>query len=455
MGLKFSKGLSYNSLKKSDQEVYDILLKETKRQQCSLELIASENYTSVACMQGNASIFTNKYAEGYPAPGRRYYGGCEHIDELELLTQKRALEAFNLDPKLWGVNVQALSGSPANFAVYSGLLKPGDSIMGMKLTHGGHLSHSAVTPSGKALSSSSVYFKSAQYGIDTKTNLIDYSTIQSQAMDVKPRLIIVGASAYSRDYNYQKFREIADEAGSLLMADVAHTAGLIASGILNSPFDYCDVVTTTTHKTLRMARGALIFYKLQYKDQIDYSVFPLCQGGAHYNTISAICTGLKQVNTPEFKEYSKRVVKNAQHLSKILCSFGFNVLTGGTDNHLLLIDLSNHGINGAKYEKIAELCGISLNKNTVASDTSALNPSGIRVGTPAMTTRGFTTRDFEFTANIMYDILVITKKIHGVTTGKKLVDFTKNIHKFQEEIDNIKKRVTKHCKKFPLPQVSF
>jgi len=451
MGICGSKSLLYDSLYKSDPELSEIIRKESCRQFFSLELIASENYTSRAVLEANSSIFTNKYAEGYPK--KRYYGGCEFVDELELLTQKRALKAFNISPEQFGVNVQALSGSPANFAVYAGLLHPGDTIMGMKLTHGGHLTHGAITPTGKKLSNSSIFFNSVQYGVDPITGLIDYPALKLLAEEHRPKLIIVGGSAYSRDYDYHQFKIIADSVGAYLMADVAHTSGLIATGLLDSPFEYCDIVTTTTHKTLRGPRAALIFYKNSLKECIDFSVFPGTQGGAHYNTISAVATALHQVSSIEFKDYALSVQLNARVLANELTSLGFTIVTGGTDNHLMLIDLTSHGISGSKFEKIAEMCGMSLNKNTIPADRSALNPNGIRIGTPAMTSRGFNETDFKLTARWLLDILHICKAIQVYASTNKLSDFTKVIHTKEKSIERLKTTISNHCSGFPHPEV--
>lgn len=433
---------------KGDKQLYEILKKEKRRQLCSLELIASENFTSTAVMQANSTIFTNKYSEGYP--GKRYYGGNEHIDELELLCQQRALNAFSLDSNEWGVNVQSYSGSTANFAVYTGLLLPGQKIMGLDLPSGGHLTHGYKT-STKKLSNSSIYFDSMPY-IVGKDFLIDFDELEKRAEEFKPNLIIVGASAYSRDFDYSRFRKIADKHGAYLMADIAHISGLIASKLLNSPFGYCDVVTTTTHKTLRGPRAALIFYKNQYKHAIDFAVFPCSQGGPHNNTIAAVATALHQVSTDEFKEYSRQTIQNAQYLAKCLMKRGFNVLTNGTDNHIVLVSLQS--LTGSKFEKLAELCNVSLNKNTVATSTSALSPVGIRLGTPAMTTRGFTQHDFEFVADILLDIYNLAIKIQTTCVSLKLVEFTKQIQqdRYQKDITAIKNRVSKYCSRFMLPE---
>lgn len=428
-----------------DSELYSILEKETVRQKTSLELIASENYTSRAVLEANGSIFTNKYSEGYV--GKRYYGGNEHIDELETLCKQRALAAFGLDPEQWDVNVQAYSGSPANFAVYTALLRPGDRLMGLDLPAGGHLTHGYYTAQ-RAISASSIYFQSLPYTVDSEGR-IDYEGLERDAARFKPRLIIAGASAYTRDIDYARFRAIADKNKSYLMADIAHTAGLIASGLLTSPFQYCDVVTTTTHKTLRGPRGALIFYRKAHKDAIDFAVFPSCQGGPHNNTIAAIATALKQVQADEFKMYAKQVVRNAQHLAEELKKRGFILVTGGTDNHIVLVNVRANGLTGAQFEHVAELCSISVNKNTIPGDVSALSPSGIRIGTPAMTTRGFGADDFNFVAEVLGEVSELSKKIADSSESKTFAEFKKSCGAFQTEISGLRLKVTTYCEKFP------
>lgn len=433
---------------KEDTEVYEILERETKRQQESLELIASENFTSRAVLEANGTVFTNKYSEGYP--GKRYYGGNEEIDALEILCKKRALAAFGLEDAVWDVNVQSYSGSTANFAVYTALLTPGDRIMGLDLPSGGHLTHGYYTKT-KKISNSSIYFNSLPYGVGTDF-CIDYDALERDAKKFSPKLIIVGASAYVRDYDYARFHAIAKSVGAYLMADIAHTAGLVSAGLLQSPFEVCDVVTTTTHKTLRGPRGALIFYKKELKEKIDFAVFPSSQGGPHNNTISAICTALKQVNTPEYKKYAKQVVKNAQYLATKLQECGFDVLTGGTENHIVMVNVkSSFGIGGSRFEKVAELCNVSINKNTIATDTSALNPSGIRIGTPAMTTRGFMESDFKFVTLALHKIALLTKTIQENTTGTTLADFMQTVPKYESEMKEIREMIIDYCKSFPLP----
>ena len=431
-----------------DVEIHNILMNETERQICSMELIASENFTSRAVMQANGTVFTNKYSEGYP--GKRYYGGNEYIDELEELCQKRALEAFHVDSDNWAVNVQSYSGSPANFSVYTALLKPGDKLMGLDLPSGGHLTHGYATPTRK-ISNSAIYFTSMPYKVRNDTFLIDYDDLEMKTRDFQPKLIIVGASAYPRDYDYKRFRKIADECGAYLMADIAHTSGLITSQLLNDPFEYCDVVTTTTHKTLRGPRGALIFCRKELKDAIDFAVFPSSQGGPHNNTIAGIAVALGQVTTQDFKDYSKQTISNAQQLAKSLWEYDFDIVTDGTDNHIVLVNLTRKGITGSKFEKIAELCNVSVNKNTIATDKSALSPSGVRLGTPAMTSRGFNEEDFKVVASIIHDISQISIKIQQSAESSKMVDFVKAIPLHETDIRTIKHKVSDYCKKFPLP----
>jgi glycine hydroxymethyltransferase len=398
-------------LNEADPEVFTIINKEKERQVKSLELIASENFTSKAVMEVLGSCLTNKYSEGLP--GKRYYGGNEYIDELEILCQERALAAFRLDGKKWGVNVQPLSGSPANFEVYTALLNPHDRIMGLDLPHGGHLSHGFMTPK-RRVSGTSIYFESMPYRLDETTGLIDYDMLEKTAILFRPKLIIAGASAYSRDFDYPRMRKIADSVGAFLMMDMAHISGLVAASIVADPFEYCDVVTTTTHKSLRGPRGGMIFFKkdtilgVDLESAINNAVFPGLQGGPHNNTIGALTVCLKHAQSPEFKAYQKQVVANCRALAKQLVELGYELVSGGTDNHLVLVDLRPLGLDGARVEKILDLASITLNKNSVPGDKSALVPGGIRIGTPAMTTRGFSEKEFIATADLIHEGVQIT-----------------------------------------------
>lgn len=432
-----------------DTDLAAILAAETERQRTSLELIASENFTSKAVLEANGSIFTNKYSEGYP--GKRYYGGNEEIDRLELLCKERALTAFGLDSAVWDVNVQAYSGSPANLAVYTALLKPGDRLMGLDLPAGGHLTHGYYN-SAKKVSASSIYFQSLPYGVGAD-GLIDYAGLERDAQKFKPNLLIAGASAYVRDIDYARFRAIADANKAYLLVDMAHTAGLISAGLLNNPFLYADVVTTTTHKTLRGPRGALIFYKKALKERIDFAVFPSLQGGPHNATIAAIATALKQVATDEYKAYAKQVILNAQTLAYHLQvgARSVPVATGGTDNHIVLMNVAAAGCSAARYERLCELVNISVNKNTLPQDRSALNPSGIRLGTPAMTTRGCGADTWVQIAEILLDVLDLCRRIEGACDGPGLAAFVAACALHTEAIDALRRRVVELVS--PLPYV--
>jgi glycine hydroxymethyltransferase len=343
---------------------------------------------------------SNKYSEGYP--GARYYGGNENIDKAETLCQKRALEAFNLDPEKWGVNVQSLSGSPANFQAYASVLAPHDRIMALDLPHGGHLSHGYQTDT-KKISAVSVFFETFPYRLDEKTGIIDYDRMEENAKLYRPKLIVAGASAYARLIDYERMRKIADLNNAYLLSDMAHISGLVAAGVIPSPFDHSDIVTTTTHKSLRGPRGAMIFYrkgvrsenkkgeKIMYdlESKINFSVFPGFQGGPHNHTISALATALKQASTPEYRAYQGQVLKNCKRLADTLLARGYDLVGGGTDNHLVLVNLkkSRNGLDGARVERVLELVNIAANKNTVPGDVSAMTPGGIRMGTPALTSR--------------------------------------------------------------------
>lgn len=386
-----------------DLQIADLIQKENKRQESVINLIASENYVSEDVLEALGSKFNNKYAEGYP--GARYYGGNEIVDEVERLTQSRALKAFNLNNDDWSVNVQALSGSPANLAVYLALVPQGGKIMGMRLDHGGHLTH------GHKVSASGKFFTTIQYGVDKETELLNYDEIDKLALEEKPKIIVAGYTAYPRIIDWQKFREIADKVGAYLMVDMSHISGLVAGGVYPSPFPYADIVTTTTHKTLRGPRSALIFSKKDERglpEKIDKAVFPGLQGGPHINQIAGVAVALHEASQPDFKEYAEQIVKNAKTLANKLQELGWRIVSGGTDSHLILVDtwMDGKGISGKEASDRLEKDGIIVNKNTIPFDTrSPVDPSGIRLGTPAETTRGKKEKDFEEIAVRIDEIL--------------------------------------------------
>ncbi len=364
-------------LKRVDPEVYDAIQRERNREKEKIVLIASENYVSNAVLEAQGSIFTNKYAEGYP--GRRYYGGCEYADEIETLAIRRAKELFGADH----VNVQPHSGSQANMAVYFSLLKPGDKILGMSLNHGGHLSH------GASVNFSGLLFKSVTYGVSNGTGYIDYDELRKIALEQKPRMIVAGASAYSRVLDFKAFSEIAKEVGAFFMADIAHIAGLIGAGIHPSPVPHADFVTTTTHKTLRGPRGGIIMCRAEYGKRIDKMIFPGIQGGPLVHVIAAKAVALKEALSEEFRTYQGQVVRNARRLAQELTMRGFVLVSGGTDNHLMLVDLTNKKITGKEAEEALDKAGITVNKNSIPYDSRPpAVTSGIRLGTPCVTTRG-------------------------------------------------------------------
>ena len=367
----------YDNIRQQDPAVYDAMMRELQRQRDHIELIASENFVSPAVMEAMGSHLTNKYAEGYP--GARYYGGCQYVDEVENLARDRAVQLFGAEH----ANVQPHSGSQANVAVYLALLKPGDTILGMDLSHGGHLTH------GSKASISGKYFNACFYGVDPETETIDYDKVRQRAEECRPKLIIAGASAYPRFIDFKRMREIADSVGAYLMVDMAHIAGLVAAGEHPSPVPYAHVVTTTTHKTLRGPRGALILCKEELKKKIDSAVFPGTQGGPlmHIIAAKAVCFG--EALKPEFKAYQHQTVLNAAALAKALSEQGLRLVSGGTDNHLMLVDVMSKGRTGMEVQELLDMANITANKNTTPFDTQSVKlTSGMRFGTPAVTTRG-------------------------------------------------------------------
>ncbi|KAB5553169.1 hypothetical protein DKX38_010480 [Salix brachista] len=468
----------------ADPEVHEIINKEKDRQFKSLELIASENFTSRAVMEAVGSCLTNKYSEGLP--GKRYYGGNEYIDELETLCQKRALASFNLDGKKWGVNVQPLSGSPANFEVYTALLKPHDRIMGLDLPHGGHLSHGFMTPK-RRVSGTSIYFESMPYRLDESTGLVDYDMLEKTAILFRPKLIIAGASAYPRDFDYPRMRKndhvlifdwlridqlialvnqqtsmtevdgkdknfhslsrrvvmmenvVEDAVGAFLMMDMAHISGLVAASVVADPL------------SLRGPRGGMIFFKkdpvlgVDMEPAINNAVFPGLQGGPHNHTIGGLAVCLKHAQSPEFKAYQKQVISNSRALANRMVELGYKLVSGGSDNHLILVDLRPLGLDGARVEKILDMASITLNKNSVPGDKSALVPGGIRIGSPAMTTRGFAEKEFVATADLIHEGVQISLEAKKLVSGSKLQDFLKFVKSpdfpLSEKVSDLQRRV--------------
>jgi len=452
-------------LSEADPEVYGLILKEKQRQLKGLEMIASENFTSLPVLECMGSCLHNKYSEGQP--GARYYGGNEFIDEIELLAQRRSLEAYGLSAEKWGVNVQPYSGSPANFAVYTGLVEPHGRIMGLDLPDGGHLTHGFFTPKAK-ISATSIFFESMPYKVDPATGLIDYDALEKSASLFKPKVIIAGVSCYARNLDYARFRQIANKVGSLLMADMAHISGLVATGEVPSPFEYCDIVTSTVHKTLRGPRAGIIFFRkgvkevdrngkevlYDFENKINMSVFPGLQGGPHNHAIAGIAVAMKHATSQEFKQYQHQVVRNAQALASGLADLGYKIVTGGTDNHIVHVDLrSSPGkLSGAKGELILECVNISCNKNTVPGDSSAMNPSGIRLGTPGLTTRGLKCSDMTTVIRFIDDAMQLATQVQAAS-GPKLVDFKAKLKtpEFQSKVEVIRGKVEQFAEHFRLP----
>lgn len=392
----------FENLKKIDPQIYESMEKELIRQQRNIELIASENIVSMAVMETMGSHLTNKYAEGYP--GRRYYGGCEHVDEIESLAIERVKKIFGAEH----ANVQPHSGANANMGVYFAILNPGDKVIGMNLSQGGHLTH------GSPVNISGQYFDFTEYGVSTEDGRIDYENVRKIANEVKPKLIVAGASAYPREIDFRKFREIADEVGAMLMVDMAHIAGLVATGLHQNPCEVADFVTTTTHKTLRGPRGGVILCKEKYAKAIDKAIFPGTQGGPLEHVIASKAVAFKEALEPGYKEYQIQVVKNANRLAEELLKRDFKLVSGGTDNHLVLIDLTNKNITGKEAEKKLDEVYITANKNTIPYDPNgALVTSGIRIGTPAVTTRGMIEEDMVDIAEAIDLCLTYNKKLEA------------------------------------------
>ena len=384
----------YNFLDKVDPQIAQAIRDEASRQQNKIEMIASENFTSRAVMEACGSEMTNKYAEGYP--GKRYYGGCEFVDVAEKLAIDRVKELFGAEH----ANVQAHCGASANMGVYLAMLKPGDTVMGMDLSNGGHLSH------GSPVNISGMYFNFVSYGIDPETEMIDFDEVRRIAQECKPKLIVAGASAYPRTIETNKFREIADEVGALLMVDMAHIAGLVAGGDHPNPVEYADFVTTTTHKTLRGPRGGVILCKEEYAKAIDKAMFPGLQGGPLMHVIAGKAVCFQEALQPEFKEYSHQIIRNAQAMAEALKKHDFELVSGGTDNHLVLVKLVNKGLTGKVAEKLLDEAGITTNKNSIPNDPNGpFVTSGLRLGTPAMTTRGFKEEDVKKTVEAIALVL--------------------------------------------------
>ena len=404
-----------SNLKKVDSEIFEAIKNEEKRQKYTIELIASENFVSPEVLEAQGSVLTNKYAEGYP--GKKYYGGCKYIDVVENLAIKRAKEIFKAEH----ANVQPHSGSQANMAVYFSVLEVGDTILAMNLSHGGHLTH------GSPVNFSGRFFNIVPYGVREDTGRIDYDNLRDLAIKNKPKLIIAGASAYPREIDFSAFRSIADEVGAYLMADIAHIAGLIIAGLHQSAVPHCHFVTTTTHKTLRGPRGGLILCKEEHGPAVDKTIFPGIQGGPLMHVIAAKAVCFKQAMTPEFMNYQKQIVKNAKTLAEKLIELGYNLVSGGTDNHLMLVDLRSKGITGKQAEKALEEAGITVNKNMIPFDPQKpWIASGIRIGTPAVTTRGMKEKDMELIAGMIDRVLSDTEDLKIKEEVRKEVEsFTK------------------------------
>lgn len=414
--------LEYKNLKATDAEIMDIIRREAKRQSEEMELIASENYVSKAVLEAMGTVLTNKYSEGYP--GKRYYGGNQVIDDAETVAIERLKKLFGAEH----ANVQPLSGSPANAAVYMAFLQPGDKVMGLKLDHGGHLSH------GHPVNFSGMLYNFVQYEVDSEIGKIDMDKVREVALKEKPKMIVAGYSAYSREIEWQKFKDIADEVGAFTFADIAHTAGLIAAGEMDNPVPIFDVVSSTTHKTLRGPRGAVIMCKEEFAKQVNKAVFPGMQGGPHDHITAAKAVAFGEALRPEFKEYAKQVIANAKVMAKEFMNLGYKVISDGTDNHLMVVDMTSKDLSGKDAEAVLERVGISVSRSTIPNDPNPpMNPSGVRFGTPAITTRGMKEEQV-----------------------KKIVTWVNSAIENREEIeilDSIKKEVESMCLDFPIPSI--
>jgi len=410
-----------NALEQYDPQIYELIRQEAARQSGSIRLIPSENYVSKAVMLASGSCLTNKYAEGYP--GKRYYEGQQVTDLIQRMAQERAKKLFKADH----ANVQPYSGSVANLAAYAGLVNSGDTIMGMSLSHGGHLTH------GWKVSLTSKFYNSVSYPVNPETGLLDFDEIEKLAQKHRPKLIISGATAYPREIDFEIFGQIAKKVGAYLVSDIAHIAGLVVAGIHKSPVPYADVVSSTTHKTLRGPRGGMLLCKKEHADNVDKAVFPGLQGGPHMHTMTAIAVAMAEADTPEFVAYAKQIVKNAKALAEKLLEYGFNLVTGGTDNHLILIDLRNKKIPGKKLAKALDRARIVTNYNTIPGDPAPpMNPNGLRIGTPAVTTRGFKQEQAEQIAGFINTV-------------------TENIDN-ESVIEQVGKDVLLLCSQFPVPE---
>ncbi len=414
--------LNYKNLAKEDNEIYKIILAEGKRQAEEIEMIASENYVSKAVLEAMGTVLTNKYSEGYP--GHRYYGGNQIIDNAEMIAIARAKKLFDAEH----VNVQPLSGSPANAAVYMAFIKPGDKVLGLKLDHGGHLSH------GHPINFSGMLYDFVQYEVDEDSGRVNMEKVREIALKEKPKMIVAGYSAYSREIEWQKFKDIANEVKAYTFADIAHTAGLIAGGQMDNPVPIFDVVSTTTHKTLRGPRGAIIMCKEEFAKQVDRAVFPGMQGGPHDHINAAKAVAFGEALKPDFKEYAKQVIKNARLFSDELAGLGYRIISGGTDNHLIVVDMGSKGINGKEAEVILERIGISVSRSTIPNDPNPpMTPSGVRFGTPAITTRGMGENE----------IKKIAVWINSAIESREQI----------ERLDKIKDDVRAMCLEFPIPSL--